>query len=208
MQLLFPEYCAVCKRAGSSICLECLSQEPPPECPRDEWIFSLHDYRRRTVRTAIHRLKYENRRGTSGVFAEALYGAILEELSELSLLENFSDPILAPVPISKARRKERGYNQSELISRDLERISNGFIKNGWGALEKTRETEHQARIYHRAERMANVTETFAAKNAEMIRGRNLVLVDDVTTTGATLAEARKILLAAGARRVIAFTVAH
>ena len=75
-------------------------------------------------------------------------------------------------------------------------------------LVKTRNTEHQARIGERSARLKNLVGSFAVKNPELVAHRNIILIDDVTTTGATLAEARKVLRAAQARKVIAFTIAH
>ena len=75
-------------------------------------------------------------------------------------------------------------------------------------LIKPKETEHQARIKDRRERLKNLIGSFAVKNGEKIKNKNIILIDDITTTGATLSEARKILKQYGARRIIAFTVAH
>jgi len=75
-------------------------------------------------------------------------------------------------------------------------------------LIKPKETEHQARIRDRRERLKNIAGSFAVKNNEKIKGKNIILIDDILTTGATLSEAKKVLKQAGARKVIAFTVAH
>ena len=81
-------------------------------------------------------------------------------------------------------------------------------------LIKIKETEHQARIKNRNVRLKNLIGSFVIKsdkqnkNVNLIRNRNIILIDDITTTGATLKEAQKILKQAGARKVIAFTVAH
>ena len=75
-------------------------------------------------------------------------------------------------------------------------------------LIKIKETEHQANIKERRDRLKNLSDSFSVKNSKMIEGKNIILIDDVTTTGATLSEARKILKQSGAKKVIAFTVAH
>jgi predicted amidophosphoribosyltransferase len=75
-------------------------------------------------------------------------------------------------------------------------------------LVKIEDTEHQARIKDRNVRLKNLAGTFAVKNPELIAKKNIILIDDVTTTGATLNEARRTLKKSGARKVIAFTVAH
>ena len=77
-------------------------------------------------------------------------------------------------------------------------------------LIKPKETKHQARIHNRGERLKNIIGSFAIKNTEknLLKNRNIILIDDIITTGATLTEARKTLKKAGARKIIAFTVAH
>ena len=151
-------------------------------------------------------------------------------------MENFNHPILIPIPLSAKRYKERGYNQAELICKELIRLSKtnhltppldslgaplSLIRRGAGGevftlenniLIKPKETEHQARILNREKRLKNIVGSFAIKNAEenisKIKNRNIILIDDITTTGATLTEAKKILKKNGARKVIAFTIAH
>jgi competence protein ComFC len=73
---------------------------------------------------------------------------------------------------------------------------------------RTKETEHQAQIADRSFRLKNIRGVFEARNCEEIKNRNIILIDDVITTGATLSEAKKVLERAGARSVIAFTIAH
>jgi competence protein ComFC len=75
-------------------------------------------------------------------------------------------------------------------------------------LIKKIDTPHQAQIHDRSHRLKNVVGSFALKNSDMINGKNIILIDDITTTGATLSEARKVLKKSGAKKIIAFTVAH
>ena len=149
----------------------------------------------------------------ANIFAKDLHAKIAEELADLYVMENFSQPILIPIPLSKKRYRERGYNQAELICRELVEADNKQNTKGSFRLEekvliKPYETAHQARIHNRRERMENVIGSFAVKNAELIAGQNIILIDDITTTGATLSEARKVLKKYGARKIIAFTIAH
>jgi len=138
-----------------------------------------------------------------------LYERILEELADLTIMENFQKPILIPIPISKQRHRERGYNQTELICRELIKLDknqNFELENN--LLIKIHETVHQARIKDRRERLKNLAGSFTIKNNTKIKNRNIILIDDITTTGATLNEAKKTLKIAGARKIVAFTVAH
>ncbi len=251
LEIVFPTKCILCRKGGVDLCLDCLKDTPGAERECAKWIFPLYDYRNPVIKKSLWLLKYKGKKRLAKIFAEIIYDKILEELSELSILENFTNAILIPIPLSPKRYRERGYNQTQLICEEIIRISkttdltpypsptppdlplsgeaNGFPLTrgskgvqGEGRSEifslenniliKIKETEHQARIKDRRVRLKNLIGSFAIKsdkqNKNIIKGRNIILIDDITTTGATLSEARKILKQAGARKVIAFTVAH
>ena len=210
--IVFPANCISCKRRGSNLCIKCLSDSPLAERESANWIFPLFDYRHPPIKKSIWLLKYKNKRALANVFAEIIYDKIIEELSELSVMKNFYEPVLVPIPLSSKRYRERGYNQAELICRELVNIDNlrhGVdMKMEKNILVKIKETEHQVKIKERGERLKNLSGSFSVKNEKLIKGKNIILIDDVTTTGATLNEARKTLKNFGAKKIIAFTVAH
>ena len=214
LNIVFPVKCMLCDKSGVDLCLGCLKDAPAAERESAKWIFPLYDYRHPAIKKSLWLLKYKGKRRLASVFAEIIYGKMLEELSELSILENFVEPILIPIPLSPQRYRERGYNQAQLICEELIKINNLRgdidIKLENNILIKPKDTEHQARIKDRRERMKNMAGTFEIKNKNLnlIKNRNVILVDDILTTGATLSEAKKVLRLAGARKVIAFTVAH
>jgi competence protein ComFC len=212
LDIVFPVKCILCGKTGADLCLSCLKDSPPAERESAKWIFPLYDYRHPVIKKSLWLLKYKGKKRLVSVFAEILYEKILEELSDLSVMENFHNAILIPIPLSPKRYRERGYNQAELICGELVKINNlchgvDFeLENN--ILTKSKNTEHQARIKDRRARLKNLSGSFAVKNEGLIKNKNIILIDDITTTGATLAEAKKILKQAGARKVIAFTVAH
>ncbi|MEK7588375.1 MAG: ComF family protein [Patescibacteria group bacterium] len=173
-----------------------------------DWIYSIYDYRDPLIKRAIWLLKYKGKKSLSKVFATSIYLNTLEEISEMMLLENFKNPILIPIPLSKKRYRERGYNQAELIARELLLLSPETFTLKKDILTKIKDTIHQAHIKDRKQRLKNITNSFNIKNKESIKNRNIILIDDVTTTGATLSEAKKVLKENGAKKIIAFTVAH
>lgn len=209
LNILFPTRCIVCGRAGVDFCLDCLGNLGPAERECPKWIYPLYDYRQPSVKKAVWLLKYKGLRNFALIFAEALYGRIMEEVADLAIMENFTQPIVIPVPLSRGRVRERGFNQSALIVKNLEKIDNrqNFLGE-YGVLIKPLDTVHQAHVENRTARLKNLKGTFSVKDPDKISGRNIILIDDVVTTGATLTEARKVLLGAGARKVIAFTFAH
>lgn len=232
LNLIFPAKCISCGKTGTDLCRNCLSETRAAERESAEWIFPIYDYREPVIKKSLWLLKYSGKKKLARVFAEIIYEKIMEELSELSVMENFTAPILIPIPLSGKRYRERGFNQAQLICEELVKISernhltpNPSPSQGEGrqrrgevftlvkdVLIKPKETEHQARIKDRSVRLKNIVGSFAIKNpeqnAEQIKKKNIILIDDITTTGATLSEARKILRQSGARKVIAFTVAH
>ncbi len=227
LDIVFPPKCISCGKSGINLCSTCLAEVGTAERESATWIFPLYDYRHPVIKKSLWLLKYSGKKRLANIFAENIYENILQELSELSLMENFNNPILIPIPLSAKRYRERGFNQAELICRELVRISkrqnltpNPSPKTFFGEgrnmtftlanniLIKPKDTEHQARIKDRSIRLKNIVGSFAVKNEELIKKKNIILIDDITTTGATLNEARRTLKKSGARKVIAFTVAH
>jgi len=212
LNVIFPVHCVLCGKEGSDLCLKCLSGSPPALRESANWIFPLFDYRHPPIKKSLWFLKYKNKKRLADIFAEVMHGKIIEELSELSVMKNFRDPVLIPIPLSSKRYRERGYNQAELICKKLIEIEEKNAFNNFklekNVLIKIKETEHQVNIKDRRDRLKNLSDSFSVKNPEIIKNKNIILIDDVLTTGATLTEAKKILKSFGAKKVIAFTVAH
>ncbi|MFZ2072121.1 MAG: phosphoribosyltransferase family protein [Minisyncoccia bacterium] len=215
LDIIFPVNCIACGKNGADLCQKCFFDCPAAERESAKWIFPIFEYRHPPVKKAIWLLKYKSKKGIINIFTEAMYGKIVEELSELSQMENFRDPILIPIPLSPKRKRERGFNQAELLCKKLIELDNNTqndtrlnLKLETNVLIKPKDTEHQARIKDRQKRLKNLTGSFSVKNKEKIIGKNIILIDDVSTTGATFNEARKTLKQAGARKIIAFAIAH
>ncbi len=212
LDIIFPSKCTSCGEKGQELCLKCLNESPNAERESANWIYPLFDYRHPPIKKAISLLKYKRKKRIAELFGEVLYDRILEELAELSQMENVKEAILIPIPLSKKRFHERGYNQTELICKKLIETNNLRhsinIKLENKILIKIKDEKHQAHLHGRKERLENIIGSFIIKNPEIIKNKNIILIDDVTTTGATLEEAKKTLKKAGARKVIAFTIAH
>ncbi len=209
LNIVFPVNCLSCGKMGSQFCFDCLASSPTAERESVEWVFPIFDYRHSPIKKALHLLKYKNGKNIAKIFSSVLYGKILEELADYKTMENFRNVILIPIPLSKKRYRERGYNQAELFCKELIKLDNNTnFKLETNILKKPRETEHQARIKNRSERMKNIIGSFSVQNEDLIKNKNIILIDDILTTGATLAEAKKVLKKSGARKIIAFTIAH
>jgi ComF family protein len=142
---------------------------------------------------AIRALKYRQRRDVA-----ATLGALLAERWPFG-----DDAVLVPVPPSSARLRARGHDHVLLLARVLARRAR--LRLAPGALRRVHPTATQVRLDAGARRH-NLAGAFAVQHREAIRGRRVVLVDDVLTTGATADACAAVLAAAGAERVDVFTV--
>lgn len=174
----------------------------------NESIYALFDYRDEVIRHMIWTLKYRGNRKVAKIFAQVLYDFLIEEFSDLSVYSDFKKPILIPIPLFKKRQRKRGFNQTEILADEIIAIGgSSFSELRKNILKKIKDTPSQTSL-ERRKRLRNVNDVFAVNNAEEIKDRNIILLDDVTTTGATINEARKILLNAGAKSVIGVAIAH
>lgn len=114
--------------------------------------------------------------------------------------------ILLPVPLHRVRHRERGFNQSELIAQTI--AAEWKLEMWPHALVRTRYTKQQAHFVDHADRLRNVHEAFALQRNAQIKGRDLILVDDVITSGATVSACAQALKAAGANTIGAIALAR
>lgn len=200
LNFLFPHQCLGCGKNNELLCKECLEKIGWPSLIKDGNIFSASDYGDETMKKAVWTLKYKKAKILAEPIAELIHRRIWNKMET-------KNPILIPVPLSKKRMRERGFNQSELIARHLsDKIKNiGCLTN---VLYKIKETPTQVSVKNRKERLGNLKNCFTVKNPELIKDKNIILIDDVSTTGATLKEASKILKQAGAKKVIAIVAAR
>ena len=185
-----------------------LTHRAAPDLTVPENALIVFDYKHPLVRQAIWELKYRGNKKITRLLAECLYEELVEELTERKSFENFEKPFLIPIPLSKKRLLERGFNQCELLVNALETLDGrNFFELRRDLLIKIRETESQTKK-NRAKRLENLKECFSVPEPEQITGRNVILIDDVTTTGATFEEARRTLKRAGVRKILCVAIAH
>lgn len=163
---------------------------------------------RDSLRAAILLLKFQ-RRERWGTKLGSLLAPVCENLLALS---DGGEATVVPVPLHASRQRERGYNQAELLSVGLMRKFEGShdgpaLKLGAKNLLKVRATPPQTGLSVAARR-ENVRGVFEVAAPERVRGRVIVLVDDVMTTGATLSSCASVLKHSGARQVLGLTLAR
>lgn len=181
-----------------------------PRLPEAEEVICLFPYRSPVVRTSLVELKEFKNRRIAGLLGSLVYDALIEELADLAVFQNFTSPLVLPVPMTDDKRRVRGWNQCELILDALAHEDTGHeLEISYDVLVKIRETEDQVGM-SRAERFENQEGCFAVPPGRTgaVRGRNVIVMDDIVTTGATLAAAERALRAAGARQVVRLAVGH
>ena len=197
--LLFPPKCVLCgkvlDKAETDLCHTCRAEAP--ECSTrkhkrsflDSWVAIW--YYKGYIRSSILRYKFHRARH----YAPA-YGRLLAMKLQREYPEGFD--ILTWVPISTIRRFSRGYDQVELLAKAVGReLGMKPVRT----LRKIRHNRPQAGIHAGAERRANVLGVYRIADADLVRGRRVLLLDDIITTGATAGEAARVLLTAGAKEV-------
>jgi ComF family protein len=211
LDLILPPACAACSRSGALLCPACLSAFEPPSRPVDRFVapdagivigdalmIGLAAFSHGgSLRRALAALKYS---GASRL-APTLAGAAAPALKRL--LDVSGPAALVPVPVHRERLRVRGYNQAELIARELGLVTRQPFAD---VLERTRPTTKQHRL-DRAARLANLRGALAVRTGASVPAR-VIVVDDIITTTATLEACASVLVEAGAREVYAVAIAR
>ena len=156
------------------------------------------------LRELVHLLKFNRVRPAASVLGRMLAEAIVRLEGDFEL----APVLLIPVPLHKRKRRQRGFNQAELIAAAaLKALASDRYELKPDLLHRVRETDSQIGLTDH-QRRENLRGAFAVARAQQVAGRNVLLVDDVYTTGATASECARVLRRAGAARVRVATVAH
>ncbi len=155
------------------------------------------------LRDLIHLLKYE-----SIPTAAPVLGAYLATAVEtLSASREDTRPLIVPVPLHASKRRSRGFNQAEMIARAATSSLPAGFEFAPDLLRRTRDTHSQVGL-DREQRIANMRGAFRVMDKDAVKGRTVIVVDDVMTTGTTVSECARVLKKAGAEKVLAATVAR
>ena len=206
LDFLFPKKCLGCDVEGNWLCDRCFSKitQQKPVLVRFagsplQAVLVCGEYRG-VLKEAIHAFKYDGIKELAEPLSQLFIKALAS--SQFSFLKK---GIFVPIPLFTAHQNERGFNQSEILVNALFRQQKIKIENS--VLFKTENTQNQMKL-KKAERLKNLKGAFEVKNKLQISGEEIVLVDDVMTTGATLFECAKVLHRAGAKRVFGLVLAR
>ncbi len=219
LDALFPQHCVGCGREGDFLCQSCRQTLPrivPPLCPKcgqpqpggklcpdcSGWQAHIDGIRSPfrfdgVIRQAIHQLKYRNIRALAQPLAGLLQAYLTANPTQ--------DGILVPVPMHPKRLRERGYNQSSLLARELGKLSGRPVVTD--CLIREQHTPPQARTSSRQERQRNVANAFTCRD-QRLHNKPVLLIDDVATSGATVDACAAALKSAGTTRVWALVLAR
>jgi ComF family protein len=161
-------------------------------------ITALINYREQAVQDLIRSLKYDGSSHAARLAAAVVADYLREEFASMKTF-SAKKILIVPVPLHASRSRERGWNQISLVLKELpEEFKSGEVATlAPEVLVRTRATKPQTRL-PRSERLSNVAGAFACADDSQVRDTKIFLIDDVTTTGATLANAATPLRKAGA----------
>ncbi|MEK7464759.1 MAG: ComF family protein, partial [Patescibacteria group bacterium] len=220
LNILFPPLCVSCKKHAKEnflcedcfdsidvtsgfFCPKCRRRTPQPDrnChPEEKFaLAAITDFKNRRVSDVIHALKYERVRSLMAPISKIM-DVYLEKITKSEGFEGFT---IIPIPMHSSKKRVRGFNQAELISSVL---SDKLGLPVWNKLLKSKDTKSQTETKNYNERESNIKGCFVVKNPEEISKKNILLVDDVFTSGATMREAVRVLKDAGVKRVMAFVL--
>lgn len=217
IDLIFPRTCVVCGEQLSpqekDICINCLSTLPKiekinlDEIEKSFWgkveieraTSFMYYHKNSPYNNLIHRLKYKNRPDTG----DRLAFLAAKEIAESGFFDDID--AIVPLPLSKRKMRQRGYNQCDYIAKGLSRATGiPVIKNAVKRLKSNETQTHKSRD----ERWQNVEGIFALSDATLLEGKHILLIDDILTTGATLASCAKSIQEGCQCRISIFTLAY
>ncbi len=200
LDLLFPPKCTFCHdllpSSESGICDACalqLMRLSPVERSGEFFETCIAAYPYETpVRESMLRFKFSGRQEYAKIYAPMLAASIRERLAGRY-------DVIGWVPVSRRRKRKRGYDQAELLARQTAAILGEPVVP---VLQKVRHTPAQSTIQGAQRRKANVLGAYRVNEREDLSGRRVLLIDDVVTTGATLSECSRVLRTANVKEVV------
>lgn len=208
LDLFFPPKCPYCQKIldepRAPVCPKCQASLPWLEGRAGErrvdfadgcWSPLAYD---EVVRGAIHRYKFSRVRALGKPFAALMARCLSDRLPD-------GADLICWAPLSKRRLRERGFDQAELLAREVGRLLSIAAVS---ALRKTRDTAPQSELEEESARRANARGVYALLPGADLAGRRVVLVDDVVTSGSTLSECAALLRQGGAAQVYCLTLAR
>lgn len=174
----------------------------PSNLPKNiECLFAYSDER---VKHLVWEIKYYKNERIADVIGQLLAKKILAD-AKAQVAEKF---LLIPIPQTARRQRERGFNHTEMIANAVIKHLPSNFSVAVDTLRKIRHTPKQSSLENRQERLTNLVGAFVVTEPAKILNRNILVIDDVVTTGATIMEAVRVLQSAGVKEIRGFAIAH
>jgi ComF family protein len=215
LNLFFPKKCLGCGQTDTYLCPACFNKiEIIPKYQEQSYldqVISATDYKNPLIQELIKKFKYHYIKE----LAKPLSQLLIKSLAQCWTLDlpagrqGFQhNTIVLPIPLYKIRERTRGFNQAELLAKEIAKYLNLSLETN--ILKRTVSTIPQVNVKDHEKRKANIKDVFEIHPSSLtrLRGANIILVDDVSTTGATLSEAGKVLKKSGIKQVWALVVAR
>lgn len=219
LEAVFPKVCFSCASSGSYFCNECIyathkqdfqkcimCQKPSlqglthPKCKTPyspDRLISIYNYNTLPIKQLIISGKYQF---VKDIFV--VFGNIIS--NEIKSIDKINEYIICPLPLHIKRKRWRGFNQSEVLAKTISANLNISLNH---SLVRNKATKVQKDLSKIA-RAKNVFNAFSVEQSENIKNKNIILIDDVTTTGMTLRAASKVLKRSGAKYIWCITIAQ
>lgn len=203
LDFFYPPMCGICGKLDKEwVCKKCLEKLRIDIIYKKEYNKFYNEqiylFKYKDIRNLILRYKFNGQAYLSNTF----FSIILKNKNLCRKLKFYD--IIIPVPMFNKKKKNRGYNQTELITNKISKKLN--IETSNKILVKIKNTKTQSTLKEK-QRFSNVQNAFGIKNSNLIKNKNVILFDDIITTGATVNECAKILKQNGAKEVIVLTLA-
>ena len=209
LDLLFPVYCLGCNQKKSFICQKCIDKIPlcspgfyhGKSYSLDKLLIAVN-YHHPLIKKAIHRFKYFPYIHSLAKNLAALLIKLVKNSPQTISYLSKNNFVLIPVPLASRKLAQRGFNQAEALAKELSQKFNWPLNAK--LLKKTKNTRSQTKLNYK-ERKRNIKNVFTVLDTEC--PKNIILVDDIFTTGVTLQETAKTLRRAGAKKIWAIVLA-
>ena len=207
LDLLFPRRCTFCRKLldknGTNVCSTCDKELPftknDAEKTGDFFKICISPlYYEGVVRDSVLRFKFKEATGYTKAYGGLMAGCIRGRLAGRY-------DLITWVPLSEKRRKKRGYDQAMLLAMS---VALELDDVAVATLEKHTDVPAQSGVGSDEKRRANISGVYCVPDEELIKGKRILLIDDVVTTGSTLSECARMLLQAGAEEVLCCTLAR
>ena len=209
LDLIYPPVCGVCgKMDKNSLCKKCEIQL------KKQAVFGIDDYSQNSAKKidehmyifmyggVIRQIFLNYKFNEKAYLYKTFTNFLLKNEKFVEIIKSYD--IIMPVPLSKERRKKRGYNQSELIAKEISKKLK--IPINQTSLKKVQNIVAQSTL-NKEQREKNIQGAYILKNAKSLKSKKVLIIDDIYTTGSTINECSKILYEVGTNKIGALTIA-